>query len=79
MKLSKVMMSTHFTTVNGIFSAHALFNEGMPSFGLNRETTFRSNDVNRIPSQARVMNNFGSRMSIEHRCKPIDQQHNTLR
>ena len=55
-------MGTHLAAVNSVFSAHALFNKRMTRLRLHSLTTTLRNDINSVPRQARVMDNFSSRI-----------------
>ena len=55
-------MGTHLAAVNSVFSAHALFNKRMTRLRLHSLTTALRNDINSVPRQARVMDNFSPRI-----------------
>ena len=57
-KITKIMMCTHLTAIDGIFGAHALLDERMAGFGLYRHTAGCTHHVDRVPGQPRIVDDL---------------------
>ena len=57
-EVAEVMVGAHFAAIDGVFSAHAFLDEGVPGFALDRHAACALDDIDSVPGQAWVMDDF---------------------
>ncbi len=61
------MVRTHLPAVDSVFLTHPLLDERMPRLRHHRLAAVAGHDVYRVPRQARVVNDFRSRLLLQER------------
>ena len=61
-EIAEVVMRAHFAAIDGVFETHALLDEGVAGLALHGDTASLFDDVDGVPGQAWIVNDFFARL-----------------